>query len=309
MKKELLLALFALTFGALNAQVDSTLTEPEEIDTEIERIILKTEDGGVKLDVETIDTLTGEYKDTTVISVGEKKLIIVDNEDYEPNDHEDDPKWEDCNQKHDLTYWDGIDLGFGGFLDADGEYSLGDSLAFLETDLYGSRSISLNFGETKLRLIKDYVGIYTGLGIQYQSFKLKNDYRWQATTDSLVAFIDSTVVLKKNKFRSTWVNVPLMLEFNTSKVKEKNVHIAAGLVGGYNLGNMFKQKYTRGGEKEKVKIKDDFHVNPFRVDGMLRFGYGNLNLVTQLQLTEFFDTDNAHKVYPFSIGLTLVGFN
>ena len=300
-----LLLTIALIIGTV--QPIMAQTEPDSTDTDLESIELKAGKDGVKVTVQTVDSETGEVKDTTKIKMKNSTVIIINEENPEVDDWKDD-EWEDRNRKYELTNWSGVDFGFNGFLDSDGE-SLGDSLGYLEVNPFGSRSFSINFWEAKIRLVKDYVGITTGAGIQWNNYRLKNDYTLANVSDSLVAFQDSTISLNKNKFRTTWVNVPLLLEFNTSLKKEKSFSIAAGFVGGFNLESMYKQKYKQDGEKFKTSVKNDFNVEPFRLEGMVRLGYGNFNMFATLQLTELFEKNTGPEIYPFSVGVSLFAFD
>ncbi len=300
MKNVLLTLCFisAATFAL--AQSDSIPPSNDE-----SKILLNAGEDGLKLEVQTIDTVTGQVKDTTKISIGTSTVLIINDDSEMPEECKEDI---DRSQRHKLTYWNGIDLGFNSYVDADFNYDLGEENEMFELDEFASRTISLNFGETKLRLIKDYVGITTGLGVQYNSYKFKNDYTFFKSRDTLTAFVDSTISLKKNKLRTGWVNVPLLLEFNTSLSQSNNVHLAAGVVGGWNFGNMYKQKLKRDGEREKRKVKDEWHVNDFKLEAMVRLGYKSFNLFATYQVTELFDTDKALALHPVTVGLTVVAF-
>lgn len=304
--KNLLLSIFTLLLmsNGLFAQV-----EPDSLDNDIERLELNAGKEGLKVTVETIDTVTGEIKDTTKIKMKNSTIIIVNEENPEVDDWKESEEYQDRERKYELTHWAGIDIGVNGFLNSDGSTGLGDSLDYLEVNYAGSRSFSINFWEQKFRLIKDYVGITTGAGIQWNNYKLKNDYTLANVNDSLVAFQDSSISLNKNKFRTTWVNVPLLLEFNTSKDPSKSFHISAGLVGGFNLESMYKQKYKLDGDRFKNSSKNNFNVEPIRLEGMVRIGYGSFTLFSSLQLNELFEKDKGPELYPFTVGISLLAFD
>ena len=253
------------------------------------------------------DTTIVKYRDTTTFDIGDTQIIIIGPELNE-DEQEDSLSFDGFGDKNDLTFWDGIDVGVNGFFFGD-EFDLDapNDLEHLEINYAGSRSVSLNFGETKLRLIKDYVGIYTGLGLQYQSYKFKNDYTLGLEGDSLVAYMDSTINIRKNKLRTGYLVIPLMLEFNTSLDPDRSFHISAGVVGGLNIGNKYKQKYEvlETNEKEKLKLKSDFNMAPFKLDAMARVGFGDFMFHASYALTDMFDSDVNPQLRPFSAGLTL----
>jgi hypothetical protein len=91
--------------------------------------------------------------------------------------------------------------------------------------------------------------------------------------------------------------------------REKSFHIAAGFVAGVHLESMYKQKFKQDGEKFKNSTKNDFNVQPIRLEGMLRLGYGSFNMFASVQLNELFEKDSAPEIYPFTVGLTLVAFD
>lgn len=270
-----------------------------------DRISISNEDGdGLKVKVYTLDSIDANAKDTTTIKFKHSTIYIVTDNDPDTVD----VKEEDRNRKSELTYWSGIDLGINGFISPSGDVDLGKENDYLEVQYPQSRTLSINFIEQKLRLFKDYVGINTGAGIQWNSYQLANDYSLSSTKDTLFAVIDSSINLKKNKFRTTWLNVPLLLEFNTSKEQKHNVHLAAGVVGGLHIGTMYKQKFTSDGVSSRYKTKNDFNVAPYKLEAMVRLGYGSFNLFASYQLTELFDKGKGPELYPFTLGLTLVSF-
>jgi hypothetical protein len=281
--------------------------EGEEIrkDDSIDKISLpRTKEDGLQVKVYTIDSISGDVKDTTTIKFKHSTVYIVSENDKDSLD----PTEVSRERKKDLTYWAGIDLGINGFLSPSGDIDLGKENDYMELDYPQSRSLSINVFEQKLRLFKDYVGVTTGAGIQWNSYRLANDYTLSTTKDTLFAVMDSSINLKKNKFRTTWINVPLLLEFNTSQTQKNNVHLSAGVVGGLHLGTMYKQKYTSEGAKSRYKTKNDFNVAPYKLEAMVRLGYGSFNVYATYQLTELFEKGKGQELYPFTLGVTLVAF-
>lgn len=302
--KHLILSITAATLllsGTLFAQEDTKEMKEDQ------RIIIGTEENGrIKVRVETRDSIPVSAKDTTIFTTGNKTIYIV-SEDRDSD--QDSLEMDDCSDsKAELTNWAGFDIGINGFLTADGETDLGEANEHLELEVVQSRTFSFNFWEHKARIAGDYFGIVTGMGLQYNSYRLKNDYTLASGKDTLVAFMDTTISLRKNKFRTTWLNVPLLLEFNTSNDREKSFHLAVGVVGGLHLGSMYKQKFKRDGTDFKTKAKNDFQVAPYKLEAMVRVGYGTVNLFASYQLTELFEEGHGPELYPFTAGITMVAF-
>ena len=66
---------------------------------------------------------------------------------------------------------------------------------------------------------------------------------------------------KKNRFKSTFVNVPILLEFNTHKNPTKSFHIALGVIGGYKLGSRTRQILEQNGINAEIldaKISESY---------------------------------------------------
>jgi hypothetical protein len=304
---------FTLPQTLLAILISSTIFAQNEPDStqykEIEQLEISTGNDGLKLDIHSIDSITGEVKDTTKIMMRNSTIYIVNETNFDPDSMDCGDEWEDYDQKSALTHWAGLDIGINGFLHPDDDLDLGEDLDYLEIDYAQSRSLNINFWEHKIRIVKDYVGITTGAGIQWNNYRLKNDYTLVSTKDTLVAFMDSTLNVKKNKLRTTYVQVPLLLEFNTSIKQEKSFHLSAGFVAGLHLGSMYKQKYTLDGVKTKSKSKGNFNVAPFKLDAMTRVGYGAFNIYASVQLNELFDEGDGPEIYPFTLGVTIAAFD
>ena len=260
----------------------------------------------VKMGAQEVDTVRVAEYDTTTINLGKTKIIIIGDDSFVDDTTDFDTGFSD---KSELTFWDGIDFGINGYFFGDNfDLDTPEGQEHLEVNYaFASRYFSLNLGETKVRLIKDYVGVYTGLGLQYQSYKLKNDYTLSMVGDSIVAFQDSTINLRKNKFRTAYLVIPLMLEFNTSRYSDRSFHLAAGVIGGVNLGNMYKQKLEviETNERDKRKVKSDWDVAPFKLDASVRFGYGDFTMFANYALTDLFESDKNPQLRPFAAGITL----
>jgi len=257
----------------------------------------------ITLNAQEADTVRVAEKDTTTIELGKTKIIIIGSDIEENSDsiivHDHD---------EDFSWWNGIDIGYNGFFFGEEfEIEAPEGQEHLAINNSGSRSIALNFAATKIKLIDNYFGIVTGLGLQFQSYKFRNDYTLGLSGDSLTAFVDTTINLRKNKLRTSYLVIPLMVEINTSKNSDRSFHISAGVVGGLNLGNKYKQKYEvlATGEREKAKIRSQWNVSPFKLDAMARVGYGDISLFATYALNDMFQSDSNPQIRPFSVGLTV----
>ena len=121
--------------------------------------------------------------------------------------------------------------------------------------------------------------------------------------------IDTNYNYSKNRFKTWFINAPLLLEINTGNNKNKSFHISAGAIFGLNLQTKIKYKYKDvDGSTKKEKDKQSFNTNPFRVSLTTRVGYGMFNIFATYSLTPLFENNRGPELYPFTVGITLVGF-
>ncbi len=109
--------------------------------------------------------------------------------------------------------------------------------------------------------------------------------------------------------KGTYINVPLLLEFNTNKKAKKSFHFAVGVIAGYRLSSRVKQIYELAGRTYKNKVSDDYNLNPFKYGATVRIGYGKFNVFATYSLSTLFEQNAvAPQLYPFTVGVTLVHF-
>lgn len=207
--------------------------------------------------------------------------------------------------KDKFKYWEGIDIGLNGYATPSNSLSVPSGSSFLELDYSRSRSIAWNMGQLNIPIAKHYVQLVTGFGLEWNSYSFRNN--WSLNPDAAnVTATEENIDFTKNKLKTTWVNVPLLLEFNTGKNEDKSFHLAVGVTGGYNLfRNRLKQEFSDEGNSVKRKVKDDFNVNPFRYALTARMGVGHYSVFANYSLSEMFKGNRGPELYPFSAGFTL----
>lgn len=275
--------------------------EPEKADTSFKTtpsVSLKVGDDGLEVKGQNED---GSYTDTTRIELKNSYITIVSKSESDQEDDDDDD-W--SKPKYKLTWWNGIDLGVNGILNEDYGSNLSDDplSGMLEPKLGSSRYIALNMAQVKGRIVKDYVGIVSGLTIQSYNWKFSGSNELNLNSDTMITPTVGKNV-SKNKLRATYIGIPVLLEFNTSLDPKKAFHITAGVVGKVRIGNMYKQKYSLDGNDSKASLKGDLGLNRWAADATLRIGYRRLTFFGQVGLLPLFDNDNTQDVYPFAVGL------
>jgi len=238
--------------------------------------------------------------DTTKIRLGNKKLLFVDDKNKEKIKKE---------SKNFKVYWSGIGLGVNGYINSNHEIDVPAGYDFLDLDYEKSINVSINFWEHKLPIWKEHINIVSGLGFDISNYRFSGNYKLIADTNYIMGIYDSTRIFTKNKLVATYLNVPLLVQFDTEAFgKKKNtVHVSAGIVGGVRLGSHTKEVFIENNVKDQFKTRDKFNLNPFRYSAMVRCGIGKLDLYATYSLSEMFKKNQGPQLYPFTIGITLLG--
>ena len=174
-----------------------------------------------------------------------------------------------------------------------------------------SYSFSLNFIQFSIPLFSKYIGLVTGLGVEWNNYYLKEniDLFEDANNDYMLSYteIDPLVTkYTKNIFKLTYLNVPLLLEFQIPiSSKGKRLNIGFGVIGGLNIQSKFKKVWEEAGEKQKKKLNEDYQVNPFQYEATARFGYGPFQLFANYSFAPLFEDNKGPELYPFTAGLRL----
>lgn len=214
----------------------------------------------------------------------------------------------DAKKENTFKHWAGIDLGVGGYLTPDNKTVLPADADFMQLNYAESITWSFNFLEKGINLAGENAKIVTGLGITFNHYSLENNVLLQNTPEGIIGAVDSVNAFDRNKLKTTYLNLPLMLAFNTGKNRSKSFHIATGVVLGYRIGSRYKQKYEIEGDVFKPVTRSSYHQNPFVANATARIGYGQFNIFATYSLTPLFESGKGPELYPFSVGVQLVSF-
>lgn len=251
--------------------------------------------------------------DTTRFTIGGIEFIIIDHdtipaEDYDEWEEEDwdkmsEEEWEEYCESADLTYWSGFDVGVNMLMNGSFEPSF--NAPHLEIDPAQSMSFSFNFMEQRIRIIKNYFGLVTGIGFTNSRYGFKDDHlRLMSSADSTWGMHDSTLVtgFTKNQLRVNYFNIPLLFQVNTSKNEDRNFHIAFGAIGGIRMGSNVKYKYDVFGGENDHKEKGRYNINPFQVCATARIGYRDFGLFANYNVLSLYDSGKSGTAYPLTFG-------
>ncbi len=262
-----------------------------------------------------------EGKDTTRIKFGNKGVTIIEDEDgtsvnwddLEDNDNdsslmEEDEKEGAKKKKKFKPHWSGFEVGINNYVNSDFDMSLTPANSFMDLNTSRSWNFNLNFMQYGFGLGTDKVGLVTGLGLEWSNYHFDNGNVISEGPDGEIVRYDvpdENASVQKSKLQTTYLNAPLLMEFQIP-VGKKRVFLSGGVVGGVKLGSNTKMVYTVNGDKQKDKVKDDFNINVLRYGFTARIGYRNLKIFANYYPTALFEKGKGPELYPFSVGLTLL---
>ncbi len=240
-------------------------------------------------------------RDSTTFNFKKKKFVIIDKHlDIDTHLSNDDQEFHN---------WAGFGIGVNGWTSG-GSFILPKNQKYMELNYGKSLNFQLNPLEKDIHIYKNYVNLVVGLGFEWSQYEFRNRTKLNPDSSYTSGIIDSSNVFnyRKNRFKTTFVNVPVLLEFNTSKNPHKAFHIAFGVIGGYKLGSRTRQVLELKGEDIKLIRKDNYNLNPFRVNAHASIGYNNFTLYADYALTPLFESGRGPELFPFTFGVKLVSF-
>lgn len=243
-----------------------------------------------------------DKKDSTTINFRKKKFVIINKE----NDSDSNIG---LSREDKFHHWGGFAMGVNGFL-SNGSTTLPKSQDYMSLNYGKSLNFQLNPFEKDIHIYKDYINLVIGLGFEWNQYEFSNKTKLNPDSSYTSGKIDSSnsYVYKKNRLKSTFVNVPILLEFNTNKNPDKAFHLALGVIAGYKLGSRTRQILEKDGNDIRFIRKDDYNINPFRINAHASVGFKNFTVFGNYALTPLFVKGKGPELYPFTIGLKIVTF-
>jgi hypothetical protein len=229
-------------------------------------------------------------------------------------------------------HWAGVELGFNGYVNEDFNMNFNNSAPYLNMNTARSLVVNLNPFDLNVNIARNKFGFTTGLGFQLSNYYFTGNYVWLPDSASLVAYEvqdvnHNYVSLKQNKLFVSYLTLPILFEFQTnSKRKLNSFHVSVGVIGGVRICSYSKQKYnsidqtyylvdSQGKQVASYYVDNNvvrnyspYHLSPFKLDASFRIGWSFLNLFATYSLTPMFQNNQGPKVYPWTVGITLLGW-
>ena len=241
-------------------------------------------------------------QDTAIVRIGKKDVRVID------HDNGTEILWgKDKHLKDDPNkfkgHWEGIEFGFNAFDKPDySMYSPGDK-DFMSLNQGKSLEFDFNFYELNIGLCKNYVGLVSGMGLSFNNYRFENPYTLQKGQFMTEPVNLNPENLSKTKLAITYLNVPLLLEFQIPvNHNEGRLFVNGGIIGGVKIGSHTKVKY---GDK-KDKDRSGFNLNSFKYEATARVGYKDICLFANYSLTPLFQSGKGPELTPFTIGISFL---
>jgi len=262
--------------------------------------------------------------DTTVVALGRHRLVVSDDGDV---------KWERNRRKKFNGSWGGVDIGLNGYLTPDFNMNFDKANDYLSLRMEKSINVNLNLYEQNISLSKkNNMGLVTGLGLTWNNYRFSNPTYLTPDSASIAGYYMRDISVRKSKLTAFYLTIPLFYEIQTNqKNRNHRFHFAAGGLISARLSTHTKIYYNEsnavftindpvtgqpvqtlkspsGGNRNIVKDFNSYKLAPFKFDVSVRFGYGIINLYATYSLNTMFQKDRGPELYPFSAGITLVGW-
>jgi len=275
--KKIILTISALAlFAGVKAQTDVKVTSTTDT-----IIVKKEKKSTVKIDADGVSVMVGRV-DSVIVSKTKEPA-----------------KYPRVNFGFNFEHFD---LGLSKYHNGS-DFSEPAGYEFLEHETWRTHTFGFDALQFGVRFNPNFK-IMLSAGIDWNHIRLKNDeVDILANESELQHSIITGRELKKNRFSSRYVRLPLYFEYRTAQLNGgKRFSIVAGPEVGFLIDGKVKQK-TEGGEK--TKVKDDFNFEPFRYGVNARIGYGTTGLFFKYYFNDVFAENQGPSEYKnLSFGLT-----
>ena len=217
------------------------------------------------------------------------------------NQDEDDKYYERARRRSRFKgHWSAFEIGLNNYLTSDNSLSLPDEIDYMSLHSSKSINVNLNFSQISIGFTRHF-GLVTGLGIRWNNYRFDGNNNILKGDGGIIEMLDPGDVLKKSKFSTAYLSLPLLLELQIPADYHR-LNIAFGPIGAIKLCSNSKMVYENG---DKVTSDSDFSLNMLRYGATARFGFENFHLYGTYYLTPLFKdgkSPSGVELYPFEVG-------
>ncbi|MEK8180551.1 hypothetical protein WMW71_09385 [Flavobacterium buctense] len=186
------------------------------------------------------------------------------------------------------------------------------SVANSDFRYWGSHFYEWGFtSNTRLFKNDNLLHLKYGMSVMYNNLR-PTDNRLFVVNGNQTNLETSSVNLKDSRFRNVYLTVPMHLEFDFTKSKDKDgkkifrthesVRFGIGGYAGIRVKSKQKTKYELDGNDFNIKEKGDFNANDFIYGVSTYIGYKETSIYLKYDLNPLFK-DNAIKQNNISLGV------
>jgi hypothetical protein len=203
-------------------------------------------------------------------------------------------------------HWAGFEFGLNNYVDKDFSLTRTPENEFMDINTGKSWNFNLNFYQYSIPVLSNRFGIVSGMGLEWSNYHFSNLNTINKIDGSIqVDSITYTDSPKKNRFQTTYLTVPLLVELQLLDGKRKDrIYLAGGVIGGIKLFSNTKVVYSDG-NRQNLKKKDDYYLRPLRYAVTARAGYKMVKLYFNYYMTSLFLQERGPELYPFATGLAI----
>ncbi len=206
----------------------------------------------------------------------------------------------------------GVDMGFNGYMASGSTTSLPTEDQFMNLNFSKSMSVSINFLQYSIpfQRKRNTIGAVIGAGWTFYNYRTDSKYIIELDDNgNTIGRLEEDRTVTKNKLTSSFINIPLLLEFQIPTSNDRNrFFISAGGYAGFLVKAHTKVVYNDSGTRTKKKYKGNLNVSPVQYGAMVRLGYSWIKLYATYNFSTLYMKNKGSELYPYSIGLTLINF-
>lgn len=243
--------------------------------------VYETTEDGTEVDDEMV--FEGQYRDGQ--SYERRKHIRVLNIPM--------PTWDRDFSAH----WAGLGLGFNSFT--------GDNLALRKGN---SWELNINFMEFSLPFSRYNWAVVTGAGLRWNRYRLDtNAYLKEVDGVTVLVPAPEDMEYKKSRLNITSITIPLLLEWQTRKVRHRpRFFVSGGVVAVVKTMSSSKVTYNdERGKSRTDKMDGGMNIHPVTMDLLFQVGTGCMGAYFKYSPIELFEKDKGPVIHPISFGLQI----
>ena len=244
--------------------------------------------------------------DTTTFKIGNNTAILI-NRPPKEFDYDFGNCDSSCNKKGKDIVTFIVDVGANGYLTAENKIALPDEHNLMDLDYTRSRSFGFSFLFDVVNLAHDRLYIAPGIGVTWNGYHYENNINISSSSDKLIFSLDTLHQNTKYKLRATYLEIPLMIGTRIGNLKAP-LGIQFGVIGGYKIGSITKQKYQQDRTSYKTRAQQNFNLSPFKLDLITRITFGDIGLFGRYSMTTLFKDGKTLELTPFAAGITIGNF-